>query len=157
MAVVIGVVFALVLHASFLLFGGLLFPEAQADQGTLQEVELIGPETAADDKEQQPEPEPADQADELEAELEEAPDAGEIIRNLELSAAAAQPKLEAASLSAIADALRGNMGGGLGFGDAMSFSSGGVIGGTGTAGAIQDELESAFDLTEIDQKPRAVF
>ena len=156
-AVVIGVILAVVLHAGVLAFGGLLFPGAKEGQGTLQEVELLAPVEAEDEKKQEEEPEPTDPADELEAEVEEAPDAGEIIRNLELSAAAAQPKLEAASLSAIADALRGNMGGGMGLGDAMSFGSGGVIGGTGTASAIQDELEGAFDLTEIDQKARAVF
>ncbi|HZL99826.1 MAG TPA: energy transducer TonB [Planctomycetota bacterium] len=155
-AVIFGVFCALVLHASFLLFGGLLFPEAQPDHGTLQQVELLSEDDAAQDQEEEQEPEATETTDELTAEAEEVPDAAEIIRNLELTPAAA-PALDAASLSAIEAALSGQIGGGMGFSDAMTFASGGRIGGTGKPGGLKDELDSAFSLTDIDQKPRVIF
>lgn len=158
MAAALGVFLAIVLHVAFILFGGLLFLRADEDQGSLKEVELLSAAETEEDEPPEEEPQPrAEASDELETEVEEAPDAAEILRSLELSAVAAAPALEAASLSAIEDALRGQGGGGLGLGDAMSFSSGGRIGGTGKVGGLDEQLESAFSLSEIDQKPRAVF
>jgi protein TonB len=61
------------------------------------------------------------------------------------------------SLSAIEQALSGQgAGAGGDFADSFSFASGGRIGGTGQPGTLSEKLESAFNLTEIDQKPRAV-
>jgi protein TonB len=65
--------------------------------------------------------------------------------------------LEAASLSAIEAALSGEGGGGGDFAEALSFASGGRIGGMGKAGAPDENLKSAFSLSEIDQKPRPIF
>lgn len=155
LGVLLGFLCALLLHAGFLAFGGLLIPKAEESHARLQEVELVSVEEDAPEKPKEDE-EPAEATERIEAEVEEAPDAGEIIRSLEL-AAAATPKLEAASLSAIEDALRGSSGGSMGFGDAMSFTSGGQIGGTGTPGGISEKMEDAFSLADIDQKPRAVF
>jgi protein TonB len=153
---VLGIVLAASLHVAFILFGGLLFPKNEEDEGTLQEVELVSEDVAADEKKEEEEETPDEPAeDELKTEAEEAPDVAEIMRNLELSAIDEPPALEAASLGAIEQALSGQAFGG-DFADALSFASGGRIGGTGRADADQS-LESAFSLAEIDQKPRAIF
>ena len=148
-----GIACAIVLHVGFILFGGLLFINHKNDHGTLQQVELLSEDIAAEkEKPREREPEKTE-----EMETEQAPDASEIIRNLELSAAANAPELEAASLSAIEAALSGQASSGGDFAEALNFSSGGRIGGMGKAGALDDSLEKAFSLAEIDQKPRAIF
>ena len=156
LGVLLAFLVALALHAGFLLFGGALLPAAKADQGTLQQVELISEDEAAPDKQPEPEPEATEAKDRLEAESEEVPDAEEIIRNLETTPASA-PALDAASLGAIEAALGGGLGGDMGFSDAMDLASGGRIGGTGKAGLLSGQLEDAFNPADIDQKPRAVF
>lgn len=152
----LGIFCALLAHGGFLLFGGLLFGTGKKSEGTLQQVELLGEdalETKKDEKEDaQPE---AEREEELEAEVEEVPDVAEVLRSLELSPAA-EPALDAASLSAIELALSGQLGSG-DFAASVDFASGGRIGGLGKAGGPEAELESAFSMTEIDQKPRAVF
>lgn len=150
-----GIACALLLHAGFILFGGSLFNSLRKDHGTLQRVELLHEEDVAGEKEKPEEPELATENTD-ETETEAAPDAADIIRNLEISAAAQAPELEAASLSAIEAALSGQAGGG-DFTEALNFSSGGRIGGMGKAGALDGGLESAFSLAEIDQKPRPIF
>ncbi len=155
-----GVLCAVVAHAGFLLFGGALFLDEHEDHGTLRQVELLSTaeDEAAKAKEEEQRQEHAERREdeELQAEEEPPPDASEIMRNLELSAAASATALEAASLGAIEAALGGHGGGG-DFADALSFASGGRIGGMARAGALDDKLEEAFSLGEIDQKPRAVF
>lgn len=151
----LGIACAVVMHAGFILFGGLMFISHKKDHSTLQQVELLTEDIVAE-KEKAEEPEP-EKTEEMETEAEQAPDASEIVRNLELSAAASAPELEAASLSAIEAALSGQAGGGGDFAEALSFSSGGRIGGVGKGGALDDSLEKAFSLAEIDQKPRAIF
>lgn len=155
-----GIVCAIALHAGVILFGGLPFLGHKKDYGTLQQVELLSDKDAATEKEKpkdKPKEEPSDtkKAD-METEKEQAPDASEIVRSIELSAAASAPALEAASLGAIEAALSGQAGAGGDFGEALSFSSGGRIGGMGKAGAMQEGLENAFNLSEIDQKPRPI-
>lgn len=151
-----GIACALALHAVIILFGGVLFIGHKKDPGTLQQVELLSDEDVAAEKEK-PEETVTEKTEEMEAESEQVPDASEIIRNIELSAATSAPELEAASLSAIEAALSGQAVGGGDFAEALSFSSGGRIGGIGKAGALDGSLESAFSLGEIDQKPRAIF
>lgn len=148
----LGVVCAVVLHVGFILFGGLLFVGAGKDRGTLQQVELLSEDDAEKKEETPEEPKP----EEMEAETEEAPDAAEILRSLEVTVAPDAPALDAASLSAIEAALSGQAGGG-DFAEALNFASGGRIGGTGKAGALDDQLDRAFSLAEIDQKPQPVF
>ncbi len=150
-----GIACAILLHAGFILFGGALFKSHKHGHGTPQEVALLSEDDVASEKEHPKEPE-LEPEDPEETEAGETPDADEIVRNLELSAAANAPELEAASLSAIEAALSGQAGGG-DFADALNFSSGGRIGGMGKAGALGDGRESAFSLAEIDQKPRPVF
>lgn len=149
---VIGILCAVVLHAAFLLFGGLLLPEATAGHGNLQQVEL---QTAAVEEEK-PKP-PPETPPEVETKPDEAPNADEVIRNLEQPLTDAAPALDAASLSAIGDALLGQGGPGGDFASSMNFTSGGRIGGTGKGGAIEDTMEKAFSLGDLDQKPRATF
>jgi protein TonB len=154
----IGIVCAVVAHVGFLLFGGALFLDETEDHGTLQKVELLSSEEAEQPEEEEPEETPAETrpADELQVEEEPPPDSAEVVRDLELSAAASSTALEAASLGAIEAALSG-VGGGGNFADALSFASGGRIGGLAKAGALDQKLEDAFTLDEIDQKPRVVF
>jgi TonB family protein len=157
MAVVLGFLIAVVLHAAFLLFGGLLIPQAKPDQGTLQKVELFSQdEVEQAKKEEQKEEEKAESDEEIKVEDEEAPDAAEIIRSLEMTPAAT-PKLDAASLSAIEDALRG-IGSSGSFAQSVSFNSEGRLWGTGSSAVgAGNTLDDAFSLAEIDQKPRAIF
>ncbi len=151
-----GIACAVLIHAGVIAFGGLIVAHGKKDQGTLQKVELLSEKDAEKEKEKKEEPKP-EQKEELKTETEQAPDSAEVIRNLEASATDNTPKLEAASLSAIEAALSGQAGEGGDFAEAMSFASGGRIGGTGKAGAQEQELDKAFSLAEIDQKPRAVF
>jgi protein TonB len=146
---------ALAVHLFIVLFGGILFMSHEEDHGTLQVVELVSDDPTKEE-ERKPEEEPREKADELAAEPEEVPDAAEIMRNLEQPSANLAPALEAASLSAIEAAL-GGQGGGGDFAEALSFQSGGRIGGMGKAGTLEEKLDSAFSLSEMDQKPRAVF
>lgn len=156
--VLLAFVCAVVLHVGFLFFGGLLFADPKKDQGTLQQVELVSADESVekDKKKDEPKDPTPEEAQELEAETEQPPDAAEMMRNLELSEAASAPALEAASLSAIEAALNGQGGGGGDFAQSLDFSSGGRIGGTGKPGALDGNVEGAFSLAEIDQKPRAI-
>ncbi len=156
LAWLLGIICAIVLHAGVILFGGLLLPREDDDRDSVREVELLSEDDAEAEKEKdKPKDSPAEKSEELETETEQAPDAAEILRNLELSPVASAPELDAASLSAIEQALSGQAGGG-DFADALSFSSGGRIGGTGKGGPMDERLETAFSLAEIDQKPRPI-
>ena len=147
------IILAIAFHAGVIIFGGMLFPQKE-DYGTLQKVDLLSEDTAVE-KEKPKEPE--EKKEEIETETEQAPDAAEIIKNLEMPAPNEAPKLEAASLSAIEAALSGQAGAGGDFSDSLSFSSGGRIGGTGKGGSLEQNLGNAFSMSEIDQKPRPVF
>ena len=144
------------LHAAVLLFGGLIFPKAKKDQGTLQEVELLSETDSVEKKEEKPEEKKVEQAQELETEEDEVPSADELVRSTEIPLINDGPALDAASLSAIEAALNGEQGSG-DFASAVDFSSGGHIGSTGKAGETEQDFMSQFGLDEIDQKPRAVF
>jgi protein TonB len=160
MGLILAVVGAIVLHLAFITFGGLVVggggdPVASAKT---REVELLSETEELEQKEEEKKPEEtvADE-DEMEVETEEAPDAAELLRSLDLSPAAAAPALDAASLNSISNALLGQGGAGGDFGAAFNFASGGRIGGTGKAGGLGDGLDQAFSLAEIDQKPRPIF
>ena len=148
-----GIILAVAVHATVLLFGGLLFINRNPDHGSLQQVELVSEQDIAVEKKQE---ELKEKADKIESETEKPPDSAELIRNIEQQPNPA-PALEAASLNSIEAALNGASSGDGDFAQALSFSSGGRIGGTGKAGAGNDPLENAFSLGEIDQKPRAIF
>ncbi|HET6201196.1 MAG TPA: energy transducer TonB [Planctomycetota bacterium] len=150
----LGILCAVGMHLGVILFGGLLFHRDPEDKGTLQQVELLREDDAATEKEKREEP-AAEEKAEMETETEQAPDAAEILRSLERSPAVDAPALEAASLGAIEQALSGQAGGG--FADALTFASGGRIGGMGKAGAPDERFEGAFSLAEIDQKPQPIF
>jgi protein TonB len=153
-----GILAAVVLHGLFLCFGGLILPSAKPKLGTTQQVELLSDVDAeAEKKDEKKDPEKKDPDEQIDPDQDKPPDAAEIDRALDAPPTDAAPALEAASLSAISDALEGKGGGGGEFGDALSLASGGRIGGTGKAGALDDKSESAFSMGEIDQKPRPIF
>lgn len=147
----LGIVFAVVLHAGFLAFGGLLLPDAAPNAGTTQQVDLLS-EDDTKKEEQQPE-----KAPEVETPPEQPPDVDEVLKSLDQPPSDATPALDASSLQALSEALLGNGTGGGDFASSVGFASGGRIGGTGTAGALGADVERAFTLAEIDQKPRASY
>ena len=154
---VIGIACAFMLHAAIMLFGRVLFARPDESQSKSQQVELLSADDAAEEKKpDEPTPETPDETEELAVEEEQPPDAAEMMRNLELSAVASAPELDAASLSAIEAALSGQVGAGGDFAQALDFSSGGRIGGTGKASGQESSVDSAFSIAEIDQKPRAI-
>lgn len=149
MRTVFAIAGAFVLHALFVLFGGLLLPSASEAHAAVQEVELVDPgqQKPTDPvPEKPPEPPPTQ---------EPPPDAAAVLQELDRPSDLA-PALDAASLAALGDALGG---GGLGgdFASAVSFASGGRIGGTGTAGALAEATNQAFSLADIDQAPRSTY
>jgi protein TonB len=157
-----GILLAIAAHAGIIFLGGLFFLKSKSDHGTLQQVALLSEqEIAAEkdkarDKDSEKQDKPEEQSEEIESEEEKAPDAEELIRSLD-QPSNAMPELEAASLSAIEAALSGSAGASGDFSEALTFSSGGRIGGTGKAGVLDDKFEKVFSLDEIDQKPRVVF
>jgi protein TonB len=156
----IGITCAVLLHLAVIMFGKTLFTGHGKNKAAVQQVELLSSQDMAAEKEKEKEKErPPEQDKKLTEEMQEEapPDAAEVIRNLELSAAASAPALEAASLSAIEAALSGGAGGSGDFSQALSFASGGRIGGMAKAGVMDESSKSAFSLSEIDQKPRPIF
>src|SRR5258705_2183994 len=131
LALIFGILCTAGVFAGDVLVEGVLFRSTKVDHGTLQQVELLSDEVAADKKpDAKPEPKPED----LATETEQPPDGVELMKSLEQPAVAGDaPALEAASLSAIEAALNRQGGGGGDFAEALSFSSGGRIGG-GLAG-----------------------
>lgn len=148
----VGLLCAVLLHAGFLLFGGLLLPERKTSSGETHTVDLLSDLAAA---KEDPLPE-RKEIEKLEQPEEKAPEDAPAAQYPEALPQNDTPALEAASLSAIEAALHGQGGGG-DFSVALSLASGGRIGGTGKQAGMGDRLESAFSLAEIDQKPRAVF
>lgn len=155
-AAVFGIVCAVLFHTGVILFGGIVFNSQMEDHGTLQQVELLDAQDAEKEKEKPKDP-AVQKKDDMKAETEKPPDAVEIARDLDVSPMNDAPALDAASLSSIEAALNGQGAGGGEFAEAMSFASGGRIGGMGKPGGAGDGVESAFSLAEIDQKPRAVY
>jgi protein TonB len=155
---IFGIVMAISLHVGFLLFGGLLFGAFNKKEKKAQSVELLsGEELKTEKKEEKKEEEKKPEPEEIKAPDEKPPDSADIV---EKPTASLEPALEAASLSAIESALN-NAGWDSGFGGAVSFASGGRIGGTGRAGqgasaSGASQAETAFSMAEIDQKPRVI-
>ena len=138
---IVAIIGAILFHAGVLLFGGLLFPTCKPEGTNVQDVELMGAEDPTT-KEEKKEPEVQPAPEELEAETEEAPDAAEMLKALDAPSSIDAPALEAASLSAIEQALNGATAMG-DFAESLSFASGGRIGGTGSGAAMDKQLVSA--------------
>lgn len=154
----LGIGAAVVVHGAILTFGGIFFLKDEKDHASLQQVELLTEEDKADKEKDKEKPEDvAKTEDEMQTEEEEAPDAEEMIRNLELSAVNDTPRLDAASLGSIEQALSGVVGSGGDFNQELSFNSGGALNGRGRGGVLQQKIDQALSLDEIDQKPRAIF
>jgi protein TonB len=152
LAWLLGLVCAILLHAGVVLFGGLVFGRDDDPKSKLTQVDLLATEDPAE-KPKPPEEKPPEEP--IESTTEKAPDAAEILRNLEQPLVNSAPALEAVSLGALEQALNG--GGGGDFSSALSLASGGRIDGKGKGGLPDEKMESAFSLSEIDQKPRAVY
>ncbi len=153
LAWIIGLVCALALHAAVILFAGIFLPPKDRAMHAPQEVELLSETEQEKPKlEEKKEEKPED----MDKDADKAPEPTEMIHDLAPPSPDDAPALDAASLSAIEAALNGE-GGGADFGDSLSLASGGRIGGTGKAGALDESLDNAFSMAEIDQKPRAVF
>jgi protein TonB len=150
---ILGLFCALAFHAAVLLFGGIFLPPKDRAVRPPQEVELL---SETEKEKPKPEEKKEEKTEEMDKDAEKAPEPSEIIHDLAPPTPDDAPALDAASLSAIEAALNGE-GGGVDFGDALSLASGGRIGGTGKAGALDETLDNAFSMAEIDQKPRAVF
>lgn len=156
LAWMLGIACAVFVHAAILLFGGIFFMDEGKDAGTTQTVDLLSDLEAEQKKDKKAPEEPKEtSSEELDPEAEPPPDATEIMRSLDAAPIDNTPALEAASLGAIEAALNGSSGGG-DFSDALTFASGGKIGGTGVAGGSKEQMEEAFSMSEIDQKPRAL-
>ena len=150
----LGICCAALLIGIFILFGRLLLPEVEEPE-KLQEVEHLSEDVTKPEDEKKDEEKPVE-SEEIATE-EEAPEAVEdVLRSLEITSEPQAPALDAASLSAIEAALSGQLGSG-DFASALDFESGGRIGGLGKRGELDSGLETIFDMTDIDQKPRAVF
>jgi protein TonB len=157
-AILLGIGAAIVLHGLVVTFGGILFLHDDADKGSLQQVDLLSSEEVEKPKEKdKPEEQVVEKKEEMKAEDEPPPDAEELMHDLDRSAVSDAPKLDAASLGAIEQALNGAGGGGGDFADALSFNSGGRLNGTGRGSAMEESIASAFTLAEMDQKPRLIY
>jgi len=155
--ILIGVISALMLHTVFVLFGGYFFPGARHDGQTLQDVDLLSDEPPVPVPEEEPK-EPEEEEVIEDVVREEPPDAAELLKNLDMAPQIDAPALDDMSLSELADALNGPAGVGGDFADTLSFASGGRIGGMGGRDdGLREKLDGAFSLSEIDQKPRAIF
>ena len=157
-AILLGIGAAIVLHGLVVTFGGILFLHDDADKGSLQQVDLLSSEDVDKPKEKDKvEEQVVEKKEEIQAEDEPPPDAEELMHDLDHSAVNDAPKLDAASLGAIEQALNGGAGGGGDFADALSFNSGGRLDGHGRGSAIEETMASAFSLAEMDQKPRIIY
>jgi protein TonB len=165
---IIGITAAILMHAGFILFGGLLFHSSGKKEKKVQQVELVsaGELNAEEKKKEEKKKEdkkPQEPEEEVKAQEEAPPESADLVaQSAEASSASLEPALEAASLGAIEAALSG-AGGDQSFGGTLSFASGGRIGGTGRAGqgptgaGDQSQAETAFSMADIDQKPRVIY
>ncbi len=123
----LGIACALACHFVVFLFGGMLLPKSDKGGGKIQQVDLL--ETSVEE--------------EIEKPQEAAPEVAEATPEKE-------PELVEASLGQIEAALSGLTGSG-DFAEALNFSP---TGQNGAAGG--QNLDQAFSLSEIDQKPRVI-
>jgi protein TonB len=131
----IGIACAVALHAVMILFGGVFIKSSHKKYSAPQQVELFSQEQDMV-VEEKPKEQPVEENEKSSEET---------------------PELQAASLSDIEAELSGQAAVGGDFAAALSFSSSGrIVGKVGTGDSDQN-LDKAFSLSEIDQKPRVVF
>lgn len=165
--IVLAFLAALAIHALVLLFGGVFFfteEEARA-RAPVREVELFTEEQAEEEppQEELPQEEERREVEEVVQPEDEPPDMRELVDaapepTAESAATDSIARLDALSLSALESALDPSAGGGE-FSSGANLASGGRIGGTGAAGAGGggDDLTAAFDVGELDQRARPIF
>lgn len=153
------IVVALLLHALVMLFGGWFFMGNDGHDQSRRDVEIVTEDVERDAEKQEP-VQPDTPPEELASDSETPPDPSQVALASDVpNQSDDAPPLDAASLAAIEQALSGAGGAasGDGFGVAASLASGGRIGGTGRATSEDEELQGAFSMSEIDQRPRAVY
>lgn len=156
-AVIFALVAAVVVHGGILLFGGLVLFHGKSEAVVRENVDLVGEaDEKKDDKKEEDKPkaqESAESQEQLAAAQEPLPD----LKALEAPAGPATgPALAAMSLADLEGALNGDGSGGDGFGGGSSLVSGGRIGANGAGGPGGGELDGAFAIADLDQRPRAV-
>jgi len=159
--VVLAFLGALVLHGAILLLGGLVLFPAKAENDLRADVDLLSEEAGEkkDDKKEEEEKREDQEAAEdtpeesLKADAPEMPDLRALAA---LEGPANGPALAAMSLSDLESALGGAGGAGGGFATGFSFTSGGRIGATGLGGPGGDDLDAAFSIADLDQRPRPI-
>lgn len=136
----LGIACAVALHAVMILFGGVFIKSSRKKHSAPQQVELFSQDqdmvVEEKPKEQPPKEQPIEENEKIPEEA---------------------PELQAASLSDIEAELSGQAAIGGDFAAALSFSSSGRIAGKVSAGDSDQNLDKAFSLSEIDQKPRVIF
>jgi len=103
--VIIAAICAIALHAGIILFGGLLVPQAQKDQGAKKPVEILNADLVKKDVPKEPE-KPEEKPEKQE---EPPPDAEKVSKNMETPDDSPRA-LEMVDLSALASALNGSGG-----------------------------------------------
>lgn len=159
-AVVLALVAAVLLHGAILLFGGLvLFPGKGAAE-VRENVDLLSEaaDEQKDDKKDEDKPKAQEnEAEEAQETLTAAQEPLPDLKALEAPTGPANgPALAALSLADLEGALNGAAAGGEGFGGGSSLASGGRIGASGAGGGGGGELDGAFSIADLDQRPRAV-
>lgn len=152
------IVAAVLAHVAVLLFGGIFFLGHGEEAASKRDVEIVTESVEKDRAEQEKQPE----EEKIESKDDAPPDPDQTTAPIDTPAGAEEaPALDAASLSAIEATLNGTAGaGGVDFGGGgASLQSGGQFGGTGKGGGKggDDQFQGAFSMSEIDQRPRAVF
>jgi protein TonB len=162
---VLGFGVAIGAHLAVVFLGGLFFlrPPQERQKAAIDEVDLVT-DAPADKEKSKEDPKPEDSAAEkpvdeqaMEVQDEPPPDMKEL-DSLEDRVAASAPALEALSLGALEAALNPGAGGAGEFGGSFGLTSGGRIGGTGTAGGNGVAPEDLiFNVADLDQRPRPIF
>jgi TonB family protein len=145
---------ALAVHAGVLVFGGLVLFRSGKSASVRENVELVA-EQAPDKKIDKKEPE---QKKAQEAPIEESDEPMPDVKDLaQLEAPVAAPALAPLSLAELEGDLTADGGAGAFSTGGGGLSSGGRIGGTGTAHDLADDLGDIATLADLDQRPRPIF
>jgi protein TonB len=145
---------ALALHAVVLLLGGLVLFRGDKKAVVRENVELVAEQTP-DKKDEKKEPEPKKAQ---EPAIEQSSDAMPDVKDLaQLEAPVAAPALAPLSLADLEGVLSADGSAGAFSTARGGLSSGGRIGGTGTAGGPAEEVSDIASLADLDQRPRPIF
>jgi len=157
-AIVFALVAAVFVHGAILLFGGLVLFHGKSAGNVREDVDLVtdAAEEKKDEKKDEDKPKAQESAEDQSQQLAAAKEPLPDLKPLEAPAGPANgPALAALSLADLEGALNGAAAGGDGFGGGSSLASGGRIGANGAGGGGSD-LDGAFTIADLDQRPRPV-